>query len=116
MRKALLCKHLILWFCVMTLAGCAFGGSGRSVGRMIDTAHIKDIQKGQTKKQIYDWFGAPYSTSVSDKKDNQGRPQAESWTYSYGWSNADKTKSQTLIVVFDKEGKVIERQFNEKNK
>ena len=115
MRKALPWKHLILWFCVLLMAGCASGGRGRSVGRMIDTTHVRDIQKGQSKEQISAWFGAPYSTSVSEEKDTHGRPQAESWIYTYGWSNGSKTKSQTLIVVFDRDGKVINRLFNEKN-
>lgn len=114
MRNAILWKHLILWLCVIIMAGCVSGGRGRSVGRMIDTSRIKDLQKGQGKEQIHKWFGAPYSISVSEEKDNHGRPQAESWIYSYGWSNVGSTKSQTLIVVFDRKGEVIECRFSEK--
>jgi outer membrane protein assembly factor BamE (lipoprotein component of BamABCDE complex) len=113
MRKALPWKHLILGFTALLMAGCA-SGSARSVGRMIDTTHVKDIQQGQSKEQIRAWFGAPYSTNVSEKQDNQGRPQAESWTYFYGWSDGSSSKSKTLIVVFDRNGRVIERAFNQK--
>ncbi len=115
MRNAILWKHLILWLCVIMMAGCVSGGRGRSVGRMIDTSRIKDLQKGQSKGQIHAWFGLPSSTSVSEEKDNHGRPLIESWTYSYGWSNGVSSRSQTLIVFFDKGGKVIDRRFNDKS-
>ena len=114
MHKALPWKNLILCLCVFIMAGCASGNQGQSVGRAIDTTHLRDIQKGITKSQIRDWFGEPNSTGFSDKKDDQGQPVAESWTYSYAWSDGNKSESQTLIIVFNKDGKVINRAYNEK--
>jgi ribulose bisphosphate carboxylase small subunit len=100
MRKFMQWQYLILWLCVFMMAGCVSGGRGRSVGRMIDTTHVNDIQEGQSKEQIQAWFGKPYATGFSDENDDQGRPVNESWVYTYGWSNLSSSKSQALSIIF----------------
>ncbi len=96
------------------ITGCASAGQGQSVGRVVDTSHLNDIQKGHTKSQIRDWFGEPNSIRFSDKKDSQGKPMAESWIYSYALSKGNKSISQTLIVLFDNDGKVVNRAYRNK--
>ncbi len=90
------------------LAACA------SAGRQFDHAHIQDIRKGvQTKEQIRQWFGQPYQTTSP----LAGHPGGcvERWTYVYARSThgGRKTTSRSLVVDFDKNGRVCDHAYSQ---
>jgi len=100
-------KRLIILFLALIIAGCA------SAGKPIDKTHINDVENGvQTKAQIRQWFGEPYTV----KTNLQGHPGGcvERWTYEYakarGFGNV--TYSEILVVDFGPEGKVCDHAYS----
>jgi outer membrane protein assembly factor BamE (lipoprotein component of BamABCDE complex) len=92
---------------VLALVSCA------SAGRQFDTTHVYDIKKGtQDKDQIRAWFGEPYRVQAVS-----GSPLrcVERWTYTHAFSSwgGTKTKTETLVVDFNKSGKVCDNAYLE---
>lgn len=114
MKRAVIAKHLVLWFCMLLMAGCVSGGRGMRIGRQFDTTIVNNIQKDQTTQgDIRAWFGEPYSKGFSDEVDEQGQPLVESWTYYYSVGRLDRTVAQMLVVAFDQGGKVVYSDYKE---
>lgn len=106
-------KNRILWaiFIVLSLAlfACA------SAGKQFDRTHVNDIQTGvHDKAQIQAWFGEP-------KQVQSFAPTAagciERWIYVYARSThgGARTKSASLVVDFNKKGKVCDHAYVENN-
>ncbi len=98
-------------FCVflVILTSCA------TAGRQFDRTHVNDIAKGvQTKETIKTWFGEPHQVTAP----LQGHPAGcvERWIYVHAYSSYGgmKTESASLVVDFDKGGKVCDHAFVEK--
>lgn len=92
---------------VLALVSCA------SAGKQFDTTHVNDIKKGsQDKDQIRAWFGEPYRVQAIS-----GSPLGcvERWTYTHAFSSfgGTKTKTETLVVDFNKRGKVCDNAYLE---
>jgi outer membrane protein assembly factor BamE (lipoprotein component of BamABCDE complex) len=85
-----------------------------TAGKQFDRTHVHDIQKGvHTKAQIRQWFGEPYQVQTP----LTGHPAGcvERWTYVHAFSSygGTKTKSASLVVDFDSEGKVCDNAYTE---
>lgn len=92
---------------VLALLSCA------SAGKQFDTSHVNDIKKGsQDKDQIRAWFGEPYRVQAIS-----GSPLGcvVRWTYTHAFSSfgGAKTKTETLVVDFNKSGKVCDNAYLE---
>jgi len=101
----------VLWvvFVVMALAliSCA------SSGKQFDRIHVNDIQTGvHDKAQIKAWFGEPGQIQ-SFAPTSTGC--VERWIYVYARSThgGAKTKSASLVVDFNKKGKVCDHAYVE---
>lgn len=101
----------MLIFVLMILAACA------TAGTKVDRTHIGDIKNGaQSKAQIRQWFGEPYTVRTELK----GHPAGcvERWTYEYakavGFGTV--TYSEILIVDFNTAGKVCDHAFSKTGK
>lgn len=102
LRKA--CMVVLL----IAAAGCA------SAGKEFDHTHVQDIRKGvQTKDQIRQWFGAPYQTT-SPLADNPAGC-VERWTYVYARAThaGHKSTGKSLVVDFDKNGRVCDHAYSQ---
>lgn len=100
-------KKLSMLFLVLLFVACA------SAGKSIDKTHMDEITNGvQSKAQIRQWFGEPYTV----KTGLTGHPSGcvERWTYEYakaqGFGNV--TYSEILVVDFDAEGKVCDHAYS----
>ena len=100
-------KRLMIFSVALMLAACA------SAGKPIDKTHMDEIANGvQTKAQIRQWFGEPYTV----KTGLTGHPGGcvERWTYEYakarGFGNV--TYSEVLVVDFDPDGKVCDHAYS----
>ncbi len=103
---------LMLVVGVLGLSACVPGA-----GRRVDRTHINDIQTGvQDKAQIKAWFGEPYVIIPN----LEGHPKGctERWSFEYAIMRGTIKKyiyQEMLIVDFDKDGKVCDHAFSEKN-
>lgn len=92
---------------VFSLASCA------SSGKQFDTTHVLDVRKGaQDKAQIRAWFGEPHTVQpIAGSKSKC----MERWIYTHAYSSwgGAKTKSETLVVDFNKKGKVCDNAYLE---
>lgn len=93
---------------VIGAAACA------TVGREFDRTHVHDIKKGvHTKETIQGWFGEPHQVITP----LQGHPAGciERWMYTHAHSSygGAKTESVSLVVDFDRAGKVCDNAFSE---
>jgi len=100
-------KKLTMLFLVLVFVACA------SAGKPIDKTHMGEIAKGaQTKAQIRQWFGEPYTV----KTGLTGHPGGciERWTYEYakarGFGNV--TYSEVLVIDFDAGEKVCDHAYS----
>ncbi len=100
-------RKLTMLFLVLFIGACA------SAGKPIDKTHMDEITNGvQTKVQIRQWFGEPYTV----KTGLTGHPSGcvERWTYEYakarGFGNV--TYSEVLVVDFDIEEKVCDHAYS----
>jgi outer membrane protein assembly factor BamE (lipoprotein component of BamABCDE complex) len=92
---------------LFSLVSCA------SSGKQFDTSHVLDVRKGgQDRPQIRAWFGEPHT--VQALKGSKGGC-VERWIYSHSYSSwgGAKTKSETLMVDFNKKGKVCDNAYLE---
>jgi len=96
---------------LLVLAACA------SAGHRVDRAHLDDVKVGmQSKQQIREWFGEPYTV----KAGLVGHPSgcSERWTYEFakarGFGNV--TYQEVLVVDFDPAGKVCDHAFSKSGK
>lgn len=90
------------------VAACA------TAGRQFDRTHVNDIKKGvHNKETIRNWFGEPYQVTSP----LQGHPAGcvERWLYVHAYSShgGRKTESASLVVDFDRAGKVCDNAFSE---
>jgi len=95
--------YLLLLF----LAACA------TAGHRVDRTHLDDVKTGmQTKEQIRQWFGDPYSV----KTGLVGHPSGctERWTYEFAKAQGfgTVTYQEMLVVDFDGQGKVCDHAFS----
>jgi outer membrane protein assembly factor BamE (lipoprotein component of BamABCDE complex) len=100
-------KKLTILSVVLLLAACA------SAGKPIDKTHMDEIANGvQTKAQIRQWFGEPYTV----KTGLAGHPDGcvERWTYEYAKARGfgKVTYSEVLVVDFDAAGKVCDHAYS----
>jgi len=85
-----------------------------SIGRQFDRTHVNDIKTGvQTKDTIREWFGEPNQVIVPLQRHPAGC--TERWTYVHAYSSYGglKTESASLVVDFDKHGKVCDHAYSE---
>jgi outer membrane protein assembly factor BamE (lipoprotein component of BamABCDE complex) len=92
---------------VLALVSCA------TAGKQFDRTHISDIKTGvQDKNQIRDWFGSPKQVQSIT-----GSPAGcmERWIYVHAYASfgGAKTKAASLVVDFDRNGKVCEHAYVE---
>jgi outer membrane protein assembly factor BamE (lipoprotein component of BamABCDE complex) len=102
-------KALLVAFVVLVIGACA------STGKQFDRTHVNDIKNTvQTKSDIRGWFGEPYQVVMT----NLPPGTAERWTYVYAHSSygGAKTESASLVVDFDKDGKVCDHAYQEMGK
>ena len=100
-------KKLIMLFLVLTFTACA------SAGKPIDQTHMDEIANGvQTKTQIRQWFGEPYTVKTGLTAHPSGC--VERWTYEYakarGFGNV--TYSEILVIDFDAAEKVCDHAYS----
>jgi hypothetical protein len=83
-----------------------------SAGRKFDTTHVHDIQKGaQSKQEIAAWFGPP-SQTVSPLSSKSGSC-VERWMWTYAHARLyGRTRGESLVVDFDKRGKVCDNAYS----
>jgi outer membrane protein assembly factor BamE (lipoprotein component of BamABCDE complex) len=94
-------------FALLVIAACA------SAGKQFDRTHVNDVQnKVQDKNQIRAWFGEPYRVQTLT---GSTIGCMERWTYVHAFSSfgGAKTTSASLIVDFDKSGKVCDHAYVE---
>jgi hypothetical protein len=95
---------------VLTLAGllgCA------TVGKSFDTTHVNDIKKGtDDKATIKGWFGEPHQTVAPLTNNPAGCVERWQWTYAHSVAGGD-TVADSLVVDFDKDGKVCDNAFSQ---
>ena len=99
-------KTVALLFALILVA-CA------TAGKRIDRTHIDDIQNGaQTKSQIRAWFGEPYTITSGLQQHPSGC--TERWTFEYAKAQGFGvvTYQETLVVDFDRAGKVCDHAFS----
>ena len=89
-------------FCVAVMAAffaCA------SVGTPFDESRVSEIKIGETSKEkVESIFGKPFRMGIEN-----GRAV---WIYEYNtYSSFKKESSKDLIVVFDKQNRVLSRQI-----
>ena len=86
-------------FFIATFFACA------SVGTPFDESKVSEIKIGETsKKEIEIFFGKPFRTGIENGRDV--------WIYEYNtYSSFGKESSKDLIVVFDKQNRVLSRQI-----
>ena len=92
---------------VVVFVSCA------SAGKRIDRTHLDEVKNGtQSKQQIREWFGEPYTV----KTGLTGHPSGcvERWTYEYAEARGrGKVKYQEILVVdFDGSDKVCDHAFS----
>lgn len=98
---------VVLFVTVFALISCA------TAGKQFDRTHIGDIKKGvHDKNQIRNWFGIPnQSQSIT------GSPAGciERWIYVHAYASfgGAKTKAASLVVDFDRDGKVCDHAYVE---
>jgi outer membrane protein assembly factor BamE (lipoprotein component of BamABCDE complex) len=91
----------------LVLASCA------TAGKQFDRTHVSDVQnKVQDKNQIRAWFGDPYRVQAVT---GSAVGCVERWTYVHAFSSfgGAKTTSASLVVDFDKNGKVCDHAYVE---
>jgi outer membrane protein assembly factor BamE (lipoprotein component of BamABCDE complex) len=89
------------------LAACA------TAGREFDRTHVNDVKtKVQDKDQIRTWFGEPFRVQPLI---GSAIGCMERWTYVHAFSSfgGAKTTSASLVVDFDKNGKVCDHAYVE---
>ena len=104
-------KWLLALSIALAFTACA------TAGKQFDRTHVNDVKKGaQTKAQIEDWFGKPYQVTAP----LQGHPAGcvERWMYVHAYSSygGTKTESASLVVDFDKNGKVCDHTYSQTDK
>lgn len=103
-------KHLAVLGLCLLMAACA------TVGKKFDTTHVNDIVKGrQTKQQIQAWFGAPSQTVSPLSGHPAGCVERWIWTYAHSTSGGRHTVSESLVVDFNKAGKVCDHAYSKTN-
>jgi outer membrane protein assembly factor BamE (lipoprotein component of BamABCDE complex) len=108
MKSRVIRSTLFLLLSALLLAACA------TAGRQFDRTHVNDVKKGvQTKEQIRAWFGEPYQVTAP----LSGHPAGcvERWTYVHAYASYGgmKSTSASLVVDFDKKGKVCDHAYSE---
>src|ERR1700690_574402 len=99
--------RIVVVVAVFALVSCA------SAGKQFDTTHVNDIKKGsQDKGQIRSWFGEPHSVQAIS---STPLGCTERWIYTHAFSSwgGTKTKTETLVVDFNKNGKVCDNAYLE---
>jgi outer membrane protein assembly factor BamE (lipoprotein component of BamABCDE complex) len=91
----------------------AIGLACASAGTKLDRTHLDDIKEGaQSKQQIRQWFGEPYTVQPG----LQGHPKGcvERWTYEYAKARGfgTVTYQEILVVDFDARGTVCDHAFS----
>ncbi len=99
-----------IWFVVAlafaVAAGCA------SSGRQFDTTHVNEIQVGaQDKSQIIKWFGEPFSR-VNLGENPKNCAERWTWVHAKAVGFGSVTKSESLVVDFNSDGKVCDNAFS----
>ncbi|MBU1426012.1 MAG: hypothetical protein KKH12_03230 [Gammaproteobacteria bacterium] len=102
---------VILFTALLTVTACA------TAGKKVDRTHISDIRNGvQSKVQIRQWFGEPYTV----KTELVGHPSGcvERWTYEFAKAQGfgTVTYSEILVVDFNGAGKVCDHAFSKSGK
>jgi outer membrane protein assembly factor BamE (lipoprotein component of BamABCDE complex) len=101
------------WLAIMVVgAACALGCA--TVGKQFDTTHVNDIKKGEDDKaKIKGWFGEPHTTAPVT---NSAAGCVERWQWTYAHSVAGgSTVADSLVVDFDKDGKVCDNAYSQVN-
>ena len=98
---------MIVFVAVLALISCA------TAGKQFDRTHISDIKTGvQDNNQIRNWFGSP-----SQLQSITGSPAGcvDRWIYVHAYTSfgGAKSKSASLIVDFDMNGKVCDHAYVE---
>ncbi len=104
MKKKIM-LFVIAVFALAALTACA------SAGREFDRTHVNDIKIGvQDKSRIRAWFGEPYQRETISAT---SAGCVERWMYVYAFSTyaGAKTKSSSLVVDFDRNGKVCDHAY-----
>ena len=88
-----------------------------TAGKQFDRTHVNDVANGvQTKETIKAWFGDPYQVTFH----LQGNPAGcvERWLYVHAYASHGgmKAQSASLVVDFDKQGKVCDHAYSETKK
>ena len=91
---------------LVVVAACA------TTGRQFDRTHVNEVANGvQTKETIREWFGEPYQVTPL-----QGNTAGcvERWLYVHAHASFGgmKTESASLVVDFNKKGKVCDHAFS----
>ncbi len=97
------------------LAALFVAASGLAVscmtsGQRIDPEHVAQLEQGKAMKEdVSGWFGYP----VRIVKPLRGHPKGcvERWMFVYSESLGSSTKSQSLLVDFDKGGKICDYNY-----
>jgi outer membrane protein assembly factor BamE (lipoprotein component of BamABCDE complex) len=101
----------VLWVAVfvavLALVSCA------TAGKQFDRTHVGDIKTGvHDKNQIRSWFGSP-----GQLQPITGSPAGciERWIYVHAYASfgGAKSKAATLVVDFDRNGKVCDHAYVE---
>jgi hypothetical protein len=94
---------------IFPLALCACSTS-TSFGRKFNSAHVSDIRPCETsEKNLLAWFGEPIGQGVVN-----GLPTLQ-WSYmatTVNVGSSGSAESQSLVVVLNRDGKVVQFQFN----
>ena len=94
-----------------TIVSCA------SAGRKLDRTHLGEIEEGvQSKQQIREWFGEPYTIVPGLQGHLKGC--VDRWIFEYAKARGfgTVTYQEKLVVDFDAEGIVCDHAFAKSGK
>ncbi len=102
-------KMLLVTGILIMVVACA------TVGRRFDTTHVNDVANGrQDKAQIEAWFGPPTRTIAPLAGHPAGCVERWQWTYAHAVAGG-RTVSDSLVIDFDKAGKVCDHAYSTVN-